>query len=225
MTEESTADSTASPNQEVDSPSALNDFLATTAEDEDTGDDTTKEEPKEKEETVSIKKYKSLEKKYGKLAKDQEKLRDIQKKAGDKKELSDEEKKEKQAQDFIQKEAIKAVEARDKATKEAEKARINELSEELDEVLDEQDDFTEDEILTAIEKFAEMGVSISPRQAVKVLKQPSKKAKEKPVLPKSTRGDGTVKTEETQKETQKGGNFHEKLNQAIAAAKDRLTKS
>ncbi len=103
--------------------------------------------------------------------------------------LTEEEKKEKNAKEYLAK-TIKEIikESQDEVSKK-EADEQDALEEELDSVLEEHTDFTEKQILEVCE---ELGVS--PRQAVKALERERKLGgKPKPKMPQPKRGDGSVK--------------------------------
>jgi len=124
-----------------------------------------------------------------------DRIKQLENKKDDSGTLSDEEKKEKAANDFLVskiREVLKEVEtSKETQDREAEE----EFQDELDDVLDEHTDLTEKQVLDVCEEL-----DVSPKQAVKIIEREAKlNSKEKPKLPQPKRGSPTVKADEDKK--------------------------
>lgn len=219
MDDDIQADSTAQPNQEEE---IINDLDTLPSEDEILGGEETttpKGEPDEKDTRIQKleRQLKTASRKYNKLTKDIEKLRDIQRKrppASDRP-LTEEEKKNKQADDYIDKRVEKKLEEQKAIQKEVEEAEIAALETEIEDVLLDNEDLSETQILDVLEDYAKRGIKVTPTQAAALVKDGYGKkktpAKPKPKLPVSKRGSGKVDLKTKKSEETKGMTYHEKI--------------
>lgn len=141
--------------------------------------------PEKKDSSAIVQKQKFREK----LRAAEARIRELEK--GDKDgKLSDEDKKEKAANEFLAKK-IKEVLTEIESEKESREAEIEgAFQEELDEVLDENTDITEKQILDMCEEL-----EVKPKQALKIIKREAslKGKKDKPKMPDGKRGKGDIK--------------------------------
>lgn len=175
------------------------------------------------------KQIRTSDRKYEKATRDMNKLRGIQREnTGDKATLTDDEKKDKQAKDFIRKEAREERQEAEKARQEEEETAIETLEEELQDVLLENENLTEDEILTFMEDMAKKDIKLSPTQAANLIKEGFGKkevpAKPKPKLPISNRGSGKVDLKPEKSEETKGMSYQEKIAAITRRGKEALLK-
>lgn len=161
---------------------------------------------------------KSLEKKYAKAV---ERIQTLEKKKDTDKGLSEEEKKELAAEQYIRK-IIKREQAEleeEQARKEKEK--IEAMEDELDEVLSENDDVSEDDIMSIVDDL-----KVTPKQALKIFKAYQKKEgeekKEKKGLPKSKRSATKVEDKDAKENPYEGKDTHEIWKLAGDSAKKAL---
>ena len=165
----------------------------------------------------------TTQRKYDKLV---ERNKEIESKIKEGRPLSEEEKKEQQAQDFIAKAAREEIKRMEREAKEAEQARLDQMSAELDEVLDENVELRESQVLDVIEKFADSKIQITPRQAAEIIKNGLFKAEEekveKPKMPQAKRGGDKVTPSEIDTEKYKKMSFDEKLEYGKRQAMKKL---
>lgn len=139
------------------------------------------------------------------------------------KDLSEEEKKELQAKEYIRKEALEALKEEKRREQETVDQKIAEISQELDDVLDENPDVTEDQLLKVIEEMAEEGIEVRPQQALTLLSRFSN-TRAKPKMPRATQTAEAVSSDEQQKyeESLKNKPFEEQMRMAKKAAFKKL---
>lgn len=183
---------------------------------EDTKEDDDKPKPDVDKQAVRA------DKKYQKAVKRIETLEGkLKERHGDdygKKDLNEEEKKELKAREYIRKEALEAVKEEQKQIKDAEAVEATKLSDEMDEVLDENPDITKDQLSKVIEEMSSIGVMVRPQQALELLSK-MKSSKEKPKMPKPTQtGDTIVKNDQDFAEKIRGKSIEEKMRIARQAA-------
>ena len=118
----------------------------------------------------------------------QARIKELEGKKDDGKNLSEDEKKEKAANEFLVGKIKEVMEAQKQLDKQSEDAAEEAFQDELDAVLESNTDFTETQILDVCEDL-----DISPEAALKVLQREEKlKGKPKPKMPKSNKGSGKV---------------------------------
>lgn len=139
-------------------------------------------------------------------------------------ELTDEEKKEKQAEDFIRKKALEAYEEAERNKTEAAQALADQLQEEFDTALDEYPEYTEGQLKQVISDYATKGIAVRPAQAAALLKEGYQKAtkKEKPKIPDSKRATGKLEMTKKEDEATKNMSFDEKMSYIARTALSRL---
>lgn len=139
-------------------------------------------------------------------------------------ELTDEEKKEKQAEDFIRKKALEAYEEAERNKTEAAQALADQLQEEFDTALDEYPEYTESQLKQVISDYATKGIAVRPAQAAALLKEGYQKAtkKEKPKIPDSKRATGKLEMTKKEDEATKNMSFDEKMSYIARTALSRL---
>lgn len=223
------ADLTAETNQEDE---IVNDLDTLESEDGSTeGEDESTEEgkPEEKDKIIEKleKQLRTSGKKYEKVTRDINKLRDIQQKPKETATLTEEEKKNKQADDYIDKRVEKKLTEKEKIRQEKEDEEVQALKDDLDDVLLENEDLTEDKILDVIEDFAKKKVRLTPIQAADFIKDGYSKAKPaakpKPKLPASSRGSGKVDLSVKTEEKTGKQNYHEKFASIVRNAKKNIS--
>jgi len=163
-------------------------------------DDKSKKDEKSRRDTSAI----HQKKKYrDELKKANDKIKELEGKS-DKGSLSDDEKREKAAAEFLTKKIEEVISKREAERSEREKHDEEAFQDELDEVLDENTDVTEEQLLEVCE---ELGVS--PQQALRAIRREMKvKGKPKPKMPDNKRGSGEVDKREG-KEKPKPGTLDE----------------
>lgn len=153
-------------------------------------DDKSKSDKKRSSAIVQKQKYREQ------LRKAQERIKELESKKDDGRSLTEDEKKEKAADEYLVKKIRGVLQGLNEEKEKSESAEEEAFQEELDEVLEDNTNFSEDQILDVCEEL-----DISPRAAVKVLKREEKlKGKAKPKMPQSKRGAGDVK-EDTKKDS------------------------
>jgi hypothetical protein len=191
------------------------------------GDDEKEEEAKDEKKPSEVekaeRKARAVQRKYDKLV---ARNKELESKRTPKEEaLTEEERKNKQAEKFIDDRAKQMIKEEKEEAKRLEQAKIDELAEELDEVLDADPDLTESALLDVIEKFSKKGVVLSPKQAAALLPElRAEEGPEKPRLPKSKRGTGELKVSDEAKKESEGKSFQEKISIITKDAKKRLLK-
>lgn len=167
-------------------------------------------------------KINTITKKYDKSVKVIEDLRSklYSKKGEEPATLTDEEKKELQAQEYIKKQAREMLKELEKEKSAEEDKVTEEFQEELDEVLEENPEVTEKELLDICEEY-----EVSPQKALKILKNFEKKKDEgkKPKSPSPKRGEAEVKAPDSSKKLE-GKSFDEKMSIVSRDSKDWLRK-
>ena len=171
------------------------DLFGDEKDESDEEDEKEAESPDEDKETRLAKaerKVRTMDKKYSKAV---ERIHKLEAKKEGGKPLTEAEQKDLDAEKWFEQQYDKSQ--KKQKDREAEESQV--ISEELDDVLDENPTLKESVILDLIEEYAEMGVRLSPRQALKIHKKtPAKKeTKDKPKMPRSKRGDGKVETKST----------------------------
>jgi len=162
-------------------------------DDDDDDSDDDDDDKKSKKKLTKTEKTAIIQKKRyrDRLTKAEEKLALIEK---DKPEgnLSDEQKKEKAAEEFLAnriKSVLTAIQNEEKSTS---AAAQEEFDEEMEEVLDENEHLTEKDILKITKEL-----DVTPRKALKIIERERKLSKrEKPKLPKEKRAGTTVAKKE-----------------------------
>ncbi len=128
--------------------------------------------------------------------------------------LSDDEKKEQQANEFLAKKIEEVLTKLNSKKAEESSSAEEALQEELDEVLEENTDLSEEQVLDVCEEM-----DVTPKQAVKILERERKlKGKEKPKVPQAKRASPEVK--ETDEKKGKLPSFDE-INRSV---KDRIRR-
>ena len=111
-----------------------------------------------------------------KLQNDLSELRSLVKKPTDEQEAK--------AQEYIRAQARSVFEELQKAKDGAEKKELDDFEKEVEEVLEANPDFSEEELLDAIEEY-----EVSPKTAIKILQRQESKKDGKPRMPKSHKAD------------------------------------
>lgn len=141
------------------------------------------------------------------------KIAELEGKKADGRSLSEEEKKEQAANEFLVtkiKEVLGGIKEEEAKANESEEEAFQE---ELDDVLESDDNFTEEQLLDVCEEY-----DVPPKTALKILKDREKyKGKPKPVMPKSNKGSGKV--EDTKS---KDPNKPKTLDDVNREAKDKI---
>lgn len=235
MADENIDDSTSENNQESNE-EIVNDIETLPSEEEEVseGEPKATEESKSDEKDEKIQKLertnRTLNRKYGKATDDINKLRDIQsKKAPVQAEpLTEEEKKDKQAKEYIDKRVEKGIKEEKEKEQKALDTFVAEMKEDLDNVLYENEDLTEKQILDTVEDYAKNEIKLTPTQAAVLIKDGYKKEKApdkpKPKVPAPKRGSGEVSQDTPNKESDKKLTYHEKFAQIIREGKKTLQK-
>lgn len=179
------------------------------------------DEDEEKKTSPVERKLNTLSRKYEKAVVKIQDLSDkLYKRKEEGKTLSDEEKKELQAQEYIKKQAKEALKELQKEKESEDKTNSEAFEEELDEVLDENPSITEKELLDVCEEY-----EISPRKALKMLKRLSKDTdkKDRPKMPAPKRGTAEVKEKDDPKKYE-GKSFDERMSMIARESKEMVRK-
>lgn len=177
----------------------------------DKKDDKSKSDKKRSSAIVQKQKYREQ------LRKAQERIKELEGKKDDGRSLSEEERKEKQANEFLVGKIRDVLKGLKEEEEKSELAEEESFQDELDEAL-ESTSFTEDQILDVCEEL-----DISPSAAVKVLKREEKlKGKPKPKMPNNKRGTGDVKDTDKDKKDDKPKSFDEANREAKSKIKQGL---
>lgn len=161
---------------------------------EEEGSESDDLEPKDSKRSDIIQKIKYREKfdksrqKVKELEKQLSELREMVKKPSDDAEAK--------AQEYIRGQARAVFEDLQKAKKDEEEENARELQEQVDSILDDNPDISEEELLDAIEEY-----EVEPKVALKILKKSSDK-KPKPKMPQPRRAVGS-ETKEKPDDTKK----------------------
>lgn len=162
------------------------------SDDDKEGDDKEKgkkDEKKPKKSSAIIQKQKFREK----LNKALDRIKELEGKKETQGQLTEEQKREKAADEFLVKKIREVMDKQESAKKEEERKAEELFQDELDEVLENSSDLTEKQIVDMCEEL-----EISPKQAVKVIEREKKlnKGKDKPKIPNPKRGSAEVDTED-----------------------------
>lgn len=206
----------------------VDDFaIETDVEDIVVDDDETVVEPTDQEDKEKL--QRTLDKANKKYDKSVNRIKDLEKQLAAHRqkpdvELTDEEKKEKQAEDFIRKKALEAYEEAERNKTEAAQALADQLQEEFDTALDEYPEYTESQLKQVISDYATKGIAVRPAQAAALLKEGYQKAtkKEKPKIPDSKRATGKLEMTKKEDEATKNMSFDEKMSYIARTALSRL---
>lgn len=186
---------------------------AETADEEETETSTEPEIDWKSRAEAAEKRSRTLDKKYNKLVDRNQHLIDkITAKEDSGQTLSDEEKKERQAAEYIRNEARKVYEEEQRKREEAQQQALDQLDEEMETVLTENPDLAERQVREVIELFQKKNQQVTPTLAAEMLKNgfaTKKSTRVKPKLPKTRPSSGELPKEEVKE--MKGLSFDEKI--------------
>lgn len=158
-------------------------------DDEDDDEDDDKDDKKSKKKLSKSEKSAIVQKKRyrDRLAKANQKIADLEK--GDKKgDLTEEQQKEKAAEEFLSKKILEVLKAQKEDESSRSEAEQEEFDEEMDEVLDENEHITEKQLLKVTKEL-----DVSPKKAMKIIARERKLSKRsKPKLPKEQRASTKI---------------------------------
>lgn len=139
----------------------------------------------------------------------QDRIKELEQQVNQGKQLSAEEQKEKQAEEFLSVKIREVLERMDAEKRQEQTEETEKFQTELEEVLDENSNFTEEQILAVTEELG-----ISPRQAIKVIERERKLTKRaKPQVPKEKRA--ATKATPNQENKTEGKNTLDQVNRRI----------
>lgn len=145
-----------------------------------------------------------------------ERIAELEQKRDGGRALTETEKREKDAQEFLAKKIQEELDKRESKREAQERADVDAFTDELEEVLEDNTDISERQILDVCEEL-----EITPLQALKVVRREAAlKGKTKPNLPQARRGSGEVKDDKSDKKDEKPKGY-DNLNRFI---KDRIKK-
>lgn len=187
-------------------------------EEDDDEDEKGKKSDKKDDDKKSKKKSSAVIQKQKYRAKLKEAEAEIERLKGKKADgtITDDERKEQQANEFLAKKIKEVLDDLKKSDEKAEEELEQELEDEMEEVLEDNTDITEEQILEVCDDL-----EVRPRQAVKIIKREMKlKGKAKPKLPQPKRGSSEVDEDDGDKKKGKPLTFEN----AARSIKDKIKK-